>query len=160
MAPLFGEYPCRLDDKGRLLMPATLAGLLPSNLTDYVLARGLDPCLLLYPRPVWDAELTRVYTTNQFQETNRAFGRLFQQGAQPVSLDKTRRLLIPRRLLEQAQMGLDLVLLGAYDKIEIWNEATYSQWLGTASAQRSQLAQAAMGSMTGPSSAPTFSHPS
>lgn len=134
---LYGEYPLRADAKGRFLLPAALLQLLDPSPSRFVWARGLDPCLVLYPEPVWTAELQRLYARNRFDPQARSFARLFQSGAQPVSLDAQHRLLIPKPLWDElmattpqsSQVTTDLTLVGAFDRIEVWAEARYRLWL-------------------------------
>lgn len=127
---LFGEYRARLDAKRRFGMPGTLLSLLPEgNRTDFVLQRSPDPCLWLYPLTVWKKELESFYEkVNLFTPEGRNFLRLYQAGAQPVSLDSDGRLLIPRTFCEYAGITSEIVLLGMKDRIEIWSHERYETW--------------------------------
>ena len=129
MFPLFGEYECKLDAKGRFLMPATLQKQLPEAWRDeFVINRGLEKCLVLYPIQVWYEELQKIYAKNQHDPKNLAYARLFQQGATPVQLDKQRRILVPKRLARYANLQKQLLLLGMGNRIELWDQETYEQW--------------------------------
>ncbi|MCX8113186.1 MAG: division/cell wall cluster transcriptional repressor MraZ [Bacteroidia bacterium] len=127
---LFGEYRARLDGKRRFGMPSALLALLPEGArTDFVLQRASDPCLWLYPLPIWRAELEALYRRiNPFSPEERNFLRLYQAGAQPVSLDSDARLLLPKPLCDYAGIQTDIVLLGMKDRIEIWAEPQYTAW--------------------------------
>lgn len=152
MNPLFGEYPCKVDAKGRFLLPAALLRLLPADAQrDFVLNRGLDGCLVLYPMSTWQRELANIHAQNQYVAENRAFARLFQAGAQPVELDSAKRILIPKRLMEAADVQDEVVLVGAYDRIEVWGSARYEQWLATQQPNFEQLSSKVMsqGNMKG-----------
>jgi MraZ protein len=155
--PLFGEFPCKLDAKGRFLLPAALLRQLPGTETDppkptetpetpfdFVINRGLDNCLVLYPRPVWEQELVRIMSRNQYDPDNRAFARKFQAGATPVQLDSAKRLLVPKRLAEWAGLQHELVLIGALDKVEIWAQEKYDTWMTEGSAPLEDLARRVM----------------
>jgi len=133
MSYIFGQVECKVDSKGRFLFPAVLLRQLPEEQRqEFVINVGLDNCLTIFPLPVWEAELRKIYAKNQYVEKNRAFARKFQSGAMPVSLDANNRLLIPKRLMDQAAIGADVVLLGAYDRIELWGreqfEAANARW--------------------------------
>ena len=71
MKSLIGEYNCKLDDKGRFLMPAGLRKQLPEDQqSDFVINRGIDRCLVLYPLSVWETELARIQSRNQYLKEN------------------------------------------------------------------------------------------
>lgn len=147
---LFGEFSAKLDAKGRFLLPAALVRQLPTpqpgtpDTDSYVLNRGLDKCLVLFPAAVWRQELQAVFATNQFVAENRAFARLFQSGATPVDMDGQGRLLIPKRLAEAADVKQDLTIIGAWDRIEIWAAEVYSAWYQTEGRRLQPLAETVM----------------
>lgn len=111
-------------------MPSALLSLLPEgSRTEFVLQRAPDPCLWLYPLPVWQAELQAIHEkVNLFTAEGRNFVRLFQSGAQPVSLDGANRLVIPKSFCEYADLRGELVLVGMRDRIEIWGQERYEAW--------------------------------
>lgn len=130
MTSLIGEYNCKLDDKGRFLLPAGLRKQLPEDQqSDFVINRGLDKCLVLYPVQVWEKELERLQSRNQYVKKNRAFTRMFLNGATQLTLDGSARVLLPKRLMEFAGIGKDVVLVAQIDKVEIWDQTTYESWL-------------------------------
>ena len=160
MPTLFGEYPIKADAKGRFLLPAVLlrqlapepaAGAAAGAATQtaaaeqFVMGRGLDPCLVIYPLGVWQAEMGALYARNRFDPDTRTLARLYQSGAQPVELDAQKRLLIPKPLWEELTAGEpspgELTLIGAHDRIEVWTTARYRQWLSAHLPQLTQLAQ-------------------
>ncbi len=128
--PLFGEYECKVDSKGRFLVPSSLLAFFSEEeQNEFVINKGMDSCLILYPIQVWEQEIEKIYSKNQFLEKNRAFARMFQSGAQPVHLDNQKRILIPKKLIETAGIHNDIVLIGAYDRIEIWSKEKFEEWL-------------------------------
>lgn len=149
MAPLFGEFECKVDAKGRFLLPAALLRQLPEGeQQEFVINRGLDNCLVLYPIKVWEAELVKIMSLNQFVKENRDFARKFQAGATPLTLDSAKRVLVPRRLAEWAGIDKDTVLIGAMDKVEIWATERYTNWLNNESAPLEHLAEQVMAGRT------------
>ncbi len=128
--PLFGEYECKVDAKGRFLFPSNLLAFFSEEeQNEFVINKSMDSCLVLYPIHIWEQEIEKIYAKNQFLEKNRAFARMFQSGAQPVHLDNQKRILIPKKLLEAAEIQNDIVLIGAYDRIEIWSKSKFEEWL-------------------------------
>lgn len=143
--PLFGEYECKVDSKGRFLFPSTLLSFFTEEeQKDFVINKGMDSCLVLYPIQVWEKEIEKIYSKNQFLEKNRAFARMFQSGAQPVHLDNQKRILIPKKLLETAEIQNDIVLIGAYDRIEIWSKEKFESWLNTHQQEFTNLSEEVM----------------
>jgi MraZ protein len=127
---LIGEYDCKLDSKGRFLMPAGLRKQLPEDQqNEFIVNRGLDKCLVLYPISVWEQELERIQSRNQYVRKNRAFTRMFLNGATRVELDSSGRVLLPKRLMEYAGLDKDLMLVPQIDKVEIWDLAAYDKWM-------------------------------
>lgn len=145
MHTLIGEYDCKLDAKGRFLMPAGLRKQLPEDQqTDFVVNRGLDKCLVMYPIPVWERELARIQSKNQYVKRNRDFTRLFLNGATRVELDASGRVLLPKRLMEFAGLDKDVMLVGQIDKVEIWDLSGYEQMMNDPGLDLEQLAEEVM----------------
>lgn len=146
MMSLIGEYDCRLDDRGRFMLPADLRRQLPEDQqTDFVVNRGLDKCLVVYPNSVWDQELAHIQSRNFFLKDNRAFKRMYLNGARKLSLDSNARLLLPKRLMEYAGIEKEVVLVSQIDRIEIWDTQTYQDWLDSAEEDFEALAEKVMG---------------
>lgn len=128
MLNLLGEYDCRLDAKGRLVLPALLRKQL-GDLADrgFVMNRDVHaPCLVLYPMTIWESTSKKLDRLNRFIKQNADFIRRFTAGASPVSLDPTGRMLLPYALMKDARMGKDIKLIGADDRIEVWDAKTYT----------------------------------
>lgn len=117
-----GEFQHNLDDKGRLIIPAKFRDALGPS---FVVTRGLDHCLFLYPQSEWqvlEAKLKALPLTNA---NARAFVRFFFSGASECELDKQGRILLPPNLREYAQMERDVVVIGVSNRVELWAK---SQW--------------------------------
>jgi MraZ protein len=127
MLNLLGEYDCRLDAKGRLVLPAQLRKQLQDVVSQgFVMNRDVfSPCLVLYPMPAWERTSNMVRRLNRFVQKNAEFIRRFTAGATPVSLDPTGRMLLPYALMKDARMGKDIKLLGSDDRIEVWDAKVY-----------------------------------
>lgn len=148
MRPIYGEYECRLDSKGRFALPSGLKKQLPDDQQkEFVLNRGLDECLVLYPVKIWEGELAKIHSKNQYVAKNRAFARMFMNGATPLELDGSNRVLIPKRLAAHAKINQDIVVVAAFDRIEIWDKATYEGWLGSGQYDMEALSEEVMGNL-------------
>lgn len=118
---LIGEYPVKVDEKGRILVPAMLRKQLPAEMQDrFVLTRGFENCVAMKPYPVWQKELAEVMKLNYHTRNAREFQRFFVNGAAEITLDTMGRMLIPKHLQEWASLGREVVISTYGDKIEIW----------------------------------------
>jgi MraZ protein len=142
---LIGDYPCTLDAKGRFLMPSALKKQFPDGeAMDFVLNKGLDNCLVLYPKKIWEAELTKIQSLNMYETKNRAFVRLFLNGSAPTPLDSSDRCLIPKYLSEKVGLQKEIILSAQIDRIEIWDKETYESWMDNSGYDMAKLADEVM----------------
>src|SRR5580658_8540227 len=108
MAGFLGEYLCSLDNKGRVKLPAGLKGqLAPENNGRFVINRGFEQCLTMFPWEEWQKISARVSKLNTFEKKKREFVRYFYRGATEITLDTTDRLLLPKHLMEYAGITKD-----------------------------------------------------
>lgn len=150
MRQLIGEFDCKIDAKGRMRMPTLLLKQLSEGeeeniVHEFVINRGVEPCLMLYPKKVWDVISQKVNQLNQYMRQNREFIRYFYRGATEVSPDSADRVLITKRLLEYAGIDKSVVLLGINDRIEIWSKEKYDQMLAQEPEDFSDLAEKVWG---------------
>ncbi len=147
MTGFLGEFECTLDSKARFLLPAGFRKQLPeTGPQEFVLNRGFEKCLTLYPIQAWQPIFDKISRLNDFDPKVRSFRRYFLNGAITVEPDSAGRLLIPKNLAEYAGLQKDLVLAAAVNKIEIWDKTQYQQFFDTYSPESfSALAQQVMG---------------
>ena len=127
MTGFLGEYEATLDAKGRFLLPAGFKKQLPEGENSFVITRGLEKCLSLYPVKSWEPIYNKISQLNDFDPKVRQFRRQFLGGATEIELDSASRLLLPPTLKEYAGLSKDIILVAATDKIEIWDSAKYKQ---------------------------------
>ena len=142
-----GEYELTLDTKGRFLLPSGFKKQLPEGADNerFVLNRGFETCLVLYPMNVWAGITEKLATLNDFNPKAREFKRLFLNGANIVELDAAGRMNIPKSLTEYAGIKRDLVFAAQGNKVELWDKATYQAHLQHAVASFSDLAAEVVG---------------
>ena len=120
MSGLVGEFEVKLDSKGRFLFPSGLRKQLPANAQrDFMLNKGFEDCLTLYPISEWEQVSKKLSKMNLFKPENRMFYRLFHQGAKHVSLDNAGRALVPSGHSERIGLGQEVMLIAYNDRIEI-----------------------------------------
>lgn len=118
-----GEFVHSFDDKGRLTIPAKFRDDLAGGL---VVTRGIDRCLSVYPRQVWDDLAKRVAQLPVTQRNARNFGRLMFSGAADFIPDRQGRVLIPQGLRDYAGLNSEAVIIGLYDRLEIWSPDSWA----------------------------------
>lgn len=142
MAFFSSEYECKIDAKGRLMLPAKIKGNLPeSSGNELVIRRGFEPCLILYPLVEYRKIYAKIAGLNEFNEEHRMIQRHFFRGSAEVELDGTGRFLIPKLMMNHAKLQRDAVVLGMGTKVEIWDPANYEKYLNGGAGEFSKLAE-------------------
>ncbi|MFT3979765.1 MAG: division/cell wall cluster transcriptional repressor MraZ [Ferruginibacter sp.] len=146
MISFLGEFEATIDAKGRFLLPAGFKKQLPSDTpARFVINRGFEKCLTLYPVQSWEPIFTQISQLNDFDPEVREFRRYFLNGATEVELDSAGRLLLPKNLMPHAGLDKDIVLVSALNKIEIWDKTKYDQFFDSYTSESfSQLASRVM----------------
>lgn len=146
MTNFIGEFDCKLDPKGRLMLPSGLRKQLsPEANESFVVNRGFEQCLVLYPKNDWDRISAEVNQLNQYIKKNREFIRYFYRGATELGIDGTGRILLPKRLQEYGEIEKEVVLFAYSDRIEIWNKDKYESLLTDEPEDFANLAEEVMG---------------
>ncbi len=146
MAGLVGEYEVKLDPKGRFLFPAGLRKQLsPAAQENFMLNKGFEDCLTLYPMNEWDKLSEKLSKLNLFKPNNRMFYRLFHQGAKAIALDAVGRILIPVSHMERVGLHKDVMLIAYNDRIEIWDKTKYFNMIEGNMTDFADLANEVMG---------------
>jgi len=126
MASFIGEYHCKLDSKGRLMLPSDLRKQLsPDNQQQFVISRGVDDCLSLYTVSEWEEVMKKLRTLNRFKAKDRKFSRMFQKGATKVPVDSNSRILLPKTLVGWAGIQKKIIIVANVDLWEIWDSSRY-----------------------------------
>ena len=144
---LIGTYQCKVDAKGRLMVPAALKKQLAPMLQEgFVVKRSVfQPCLELYPMSEWNVLMNKMNTLNRFKKKNNDFIRRFTAGVKTVEVDTNGRLLIPKDLTAFADINKEIVLSSAINIVEIWDKDKYEQALEASSDDFADLAEEVMG---------------
>ncbi|WP_298900442.1 division/cell wall cluster transcriptional repressor MraZ [uncultured Psychroserpens sp.] len=147
MNPLIGTYECKVDAKGRLMLPAAIKKqLLPVLQNGFVLKRAVfQPCLELYPMSEWEALMQKVNKLNRFKKKNNDFIRRFTAGLKQVEVDAAGRLLIPKDLVAFSGITKEIVVSSAINIIEIWDKDKYEKAIDDATGDFADLAEEVMG---------------
>ena len=144
---LIGTYECKIDVKGRLLIPSAfkkqLAPVIPKG---FVLKRAVfQNCLELYPLVQWEELIKKVNSLNRFKKKNNDFIRRFTAGVKFIELDGNGRLLIPKDLIEISNINREVTLSTSVNIIEIWDKSSYEKAIADSRDDFAQLAEDVMG---------------
>ncbi|SFW43729.1 division/cell wall cluster transcriptional repressor MraZ [Cellulophaga fucicola] len=147
MVNFIGTYECKADVKGRVMVPSALKGQMASVLNKgFVIKRSVfQPCLELYPMEEWNLLMEKMNKKNRFKKKNNDFIRRFSAGVKIVELDATGRLLIPKNLIEIANITKEVVLSSAINIIEIWDKDSYEKVIEEDAENFADLAEEVMG---------------
>ena len=147
MVNLIGTYECKVDAKGRLMVPAPIKKQLTPVLQEgFVLKRSVfQRCLELYPMAEWNKHMEGLDKLNRFVARNNEFIRKFTAGVKFIEVDTNGRLLIPKDLLSYAEIDKDIVLASAIKIIEIWDKEKYENSVLSSDDDFADLAEEVMG---------------
>ena len=131
MTSLIGEFDCKVDAKGRFMFPVNLRKQLEEVFDKgFVINRNLhQKCLVLYPIAEWNKLNKKLSKLNRLIKANDVFVRKFSGGATTADADNTGRVLLPKPLVEYADISTDIKVLGSNNVIEIWDKKLYDQFL-------------------------------
>ena len=124
-----GEYYCKLDVKGRLLLPSSFKEQLGDALADgFVLRPGLfETCLDVYGKDDWRKLQVKLGKLNPFKKENLMMMRRINAGARVVMMDGSGRLQIPKDLVEKCGMVKEVVITSLPDRMQIWAKEKMEQ---------------------------------
>lgn len=149
MLNLIGEYECKPDAKGRVLLPSALKKQLATVLDKgFVLKRSVfNKCVELYPVDEWNDVMKQINTLNRFIKKNNDFIRLFTAGVKLQEVDGSGRILLPKDLKAFAGLEGSIVMSSSVNMIEIWDKDTYEETLNNPETDFGNLAEDVMGGL-------------
>ena len=127
-----GEFYNIIDQKNRLSIPAKYRKALDlSNDKTFVLTRGFDACLFLYPLDEWKQVESQLSSLSSIRGKHRNFIRSIVRHANYVQHDSQGRIQIPDALLEYANIAKNVMVFGVIKKIELWDQSTLEKYENT-----------------------------
>jgi MraZ protein len=126
-----GSFNYSIDAKGRISIPARLRKFVSSEANEtFVLTRGSEKCINIYPMNYWNELVSsKLDKLNTFDPKDAKFMRMFLQEAAEDKFDSQSRLLVPKKLIDFAEIEKDVVILGMNKYIEVWNPKLYEEYL-------------------------------
>jgi MraZ protein len=127
-----GEFRCKLDDKGRFFIPSSIRELLdkgkPDQTKSVMFVRGQTECLWLYALQDWENKLARARETLD-DDQSRLFMHFIVSETMGSEIDRSGRICVPRRLRELSGIEEEIVVIGMYDKLELWSLEEWNSYL-------------------------------
>ncbi|MDN4164433.1 division/cell wall cluster transcriptional repressor MraZ [Cytophagales bacterium LB-30] len=137
-----GEYECKLDAKGRLVLPARIKSHLPETTgNELVLRKGFEACLVIYPLVEYKKIFSKIAGLSEFNEEYRTLQRNFFRGNTTVELDTMGRFVIPKLMLSYSGIDKDALVIGMGNRIEVWSPTLFEQVMIKDQSELSKLAQ-------------------
>lgn len=134
---LIGKYYHKLEPNGRVMIPKDFR-----QAEAFVVTRGLDGSLFLFQAEEFEKEIEKFSARSFTKKINRDFIRLMTNEAQKIAPDKNGRVQLPAYLIASAGFDKDLVFVGSMNRIEIWDQQKYHQYLDKIEAQAEEIAEA------------------
>lgn len=119
-----GEYNHTVDTKGRLIVPSKFREQLGD---EFVVTKGLDGCLFVYSKSEWENIEEKFHNVPLTTKDARKFARFFFAGAASCEVDKQGRILLPVVLREYAGIEKDVVSVGVFNRVEIWDKDKWQE---------------------------------
>ena len=147
MEHLIGTYECKVDTKGRVMMPIALKKQLSKLINEgFVLKRSVfNHCIEMYPVSEWSKLMDKLNGLNRFNKKNNDFIRRFTAGVKSVEMDISGRFLISKDLIKYASIDKEIVVSSSVNILEIWNKSTYEKVINEATLNFGALAEEVMG---------------
>ncbi len=133
-----GEYQHNIDAKGRMAVPAKFRTKLGNGA---IITRGLDKCLFIFGAKEWTNLAEKITALPLSQANSRAFARLMLAGAADVEFDAQGRALIPEHLRTYAGLSKNAVVIGVFNRIEVWDEATWNEYKTKTESSSDEIAE-------------------
>ena len=130
MATFTGEFECKVDVKGRIILPMAFKKQMPADAQDHFVVRNdiFEKCLVLYSIEDWKIQVAKIRRRiNPYNREHNMFLRNFYKGTAELSLDNSNRFLVPKRMLDLIGAERDVVLAGQDGRIEIWPADVYKK---------------------------------
>lgn len=147
MISLIGTYECKIDVKGRLMLPVNLKKQLGDHLNEsFIVKRSVfQNCLELHPFSEWKLTMKKINKLNKFVKKNNDFIRMYNAGVRIIDLDSNGRLLIPKDLSKIYFSNNEIVLTSAINIVEIWDKKQYENLINSSADDFADLSESVMG---------------
>ncbi|MCS6934759.1 MAG: division/cell wall cluster transcriptional repressor MraZ [Chitinophagales bacterium] len=135
-----GQYECTMDDKGRIKMPAALRKQFPEGENSFIIVKDTEDCLVIYPMREWEAEEKRLMELDNYDPELKQFITARMASLTEVEFDSADRFVIGKRLAGYLGNSKNVVLVGWFNRIQLWDAARLEQYQANSMARIKELA--------------------
>ena len=132
-----GKYYYKLQANGRISLPKGFR----DEGEDWVVTRGLDGCLFIFKADRFQEELGQLANRSFTKKAHRDLTRIMTNEAQEVKADNNGRVHLPKYLINFAELKQEIVIVGSYNRIEVWDQESYHQYVDQLEAQAEEIAE-------------------
>ena len=133
-----GQYEHAIDQKGRVAIPAKFRRVFKR---EAVVTKGLDGCLFVFAREKWQKMATSIGQLPVSKASARLYARLILAGASEVEFDNQGRILLPAYLRSYGGLENQVVVIGLYDRVEIWDKKKWAKMIGKVEDEAGKIAE-------------------
>lgn len=119
-----GKYYYKLQQNARISVPKEFSKEVP----DWIVTRGLDGCLFMFPAEKFTQELNQIASNSLTKKANRDLTRIMTNEAKLVTADNNGRVHLPQYLIDYAHLTQDIVVVGSFNRVEIWDQTNYHHY--------------------------------
>jgi len=132
-----GKYYYKLQANGRISLPKGFR----DESEDWVVTRGLDGCLFIFKADRFQEELGQLADHSFTKKAHRDLTRIMTNEAQEIKADDNGRVHLPKYLINFAELKQEIVIVGSYNRIEVWDQESYHQYVDQLEAQAEEIAE-------------------
>ena len=132
-----GKYYYKLQANGRISLPKGFR----DEGEDWVVTRGLDGCLFIFKADRFQEELGQLANRSFTKKAHRDLTRIMTNEAQEIKADDNGRVHLPKYLINFAELKQEIVIVGSYNRIEVWDQESYHQYVDQLEAQAEEIAE-------------------
>jgi len=132
-----GKYYYKLQANGRISLPKGFR----DESEDWVVTRGLDGCLFIFKADRFQEELSQLADHSFTKKAHRDLTRIMTNEAQEIKADDNGRVHLPKYLINFAELKQEIVIVGSYNRIEVWDQESYHQYVDQLEAQAEEIAE-------------------
>lgn len=123
----YGEYEVSFTGNGRIVLPKKMRELLKGM--SFVITKGFDVCLAGYDRDDWETRAKDLLTVSLLDKENIEKRRFLFSSTQYIEIDDQGRFVLPKNLLQYANLNSKAVIVGVGDHFEIWEPGKWSKYM-------------------------------
>lgn len=132
-----GKYYYTLQAKNRISLPTNFR----EQTDKWIVTRGLDGCLFIFKQQDFETEIAKLSQRSFTKKANRDLIRLMANEAEEITADSNGRVHLPKYLIDYAALNKDLVIVGSFNRVEVWDRSQYHHYIDQIEGQAEEIAE-------------------